>query len=182
MKRVQRKRTRGWRMPPNTVYVGRPTKWGNPWHLEGERNRAELLRFYRTYLKEKLSHDPHFLDELKGKDLACWCPLVDKEGKPLPCHADILIEFITQEQIIASHCSETTRATLIASLPIAPKGGDYFGALREVQNKIKGVPDQLCWRCRQNINSSCKAYLCSDSDEEYEYRKNTLPLCELASS
>ena len=29
--RVQRKRTKGWRMPANTVYVGRPTKWGNPY-------------------------------------------------------------------------------------------------------------------------------------------------------
>ena len=28
--RIQRKRTKGWRMPPNTVYVGRPTIWGNP--------------------------------------------------------------------------------------------------------------------------------------------------------
>lgn len=32
--RVQRKRTKGWRMPENTVYVGRPTKWGNPWKVE----------------------------------------------------------------------------------------------------------------------------------------------------
>jgi len=30
-KRIQRKRTKGWRMPPNTIYVGRPTKWGNPY-------------------------------------------------------------------------------------------------------------------------------------------------------
>lgn len=29
--RIQRKRTKGWRMPPNTVYVGRPTVFGNPW-------------------------------------------------------------------------------------------------------------------------------------------------------
>ncbi len=33
-KRIQRKRSKGWRMPPNTVYVGRPTKWGNPWKPE----------------------------------------------------------------------------------------------------------------------------------------------------
>lgn len=29
--RVQRKRTKGWRMPANTIYVGRPTHWGNHW-------------------------------------------------------------------------------------------------------------------------------------------------------
>lgn len=32
-KRIQRKRTKGWRMPPNTIYVGRPSRWGNPWEI-----------------------------------------------------------------------------------------------------------------------------------------------------
>ena len=34
MKRLQRRRTKGWRMPPNAVYVGRPSVWGNPWPVE----------------------------------------------------------------------------------------------------------------------------------------------------
>lgn len=34
--RVQRKRTKGWRMPEGAVYVGRPTKWGNPFPLDGD--------------------------------------------------------------------------------------------------------------------------------------------------
>jgi hypothetical protein len=32
-KRIQRRRTKGWRMPEGAVYVGRPTKWGNPWRI-----------------------------------------------------------------------------------------------------------------------------------------------------
>ena len=36
MKRIQRKRTKGWRMPDNAVYVGRPSKWGNPLKLVGD--------------------------------------------------------------------------------------------------------------------------------------------------
>jgi hypothetical protein len=36
MKRIQRKRTKGWKMPKNTVYVGRPSKWGNPFILQGD--------------------------------------------------------------------------------------------------------------------------------------------------
>jgi hypothetical protein len=32
-KRIQRKRTKGWRMPEGAVYVGRPTKWGNPFDV-----------------------------------------------------------------------------------------------------------------------------------------------------
>ena len=34
LKRIQRKRVKGWKMPENTVYVGRPTKWGNPFRVE----------------------------------------------------------------------------------------------------------------------------------------------------
>jgi len=40
-KRIQRKRTRGWRMPDGAVYVGRPTKWGNPYRFDGD--MAEIV-------------------------------------------------------------------------------------------------------------------------------------------
>ena len=32
-KRIQRQRTKGWRMPEGAVYVGRPSRWGNPFRL-----------------------------------------------------------------------------------------------------------------------------------------------------
>lgn len=97
--RIQRQRTKGWRMPPNTVYVGRPTKWGNPFRLGQPgpddcmvcANRQEAVDNYRS---ELLLFDGGFLgiieedvvDELRGKNLACWCPLDQ------PCHADVLLE------------------------------------------------------------------------------------------
>lgn len=94
MKRIQRKRTRGWRMPPNTVYVGRPSKFGNPFKI-GEygniRSREEAIRAYETYVERLLIAHSDFLDELKGKDLACWCPL-DK-----PCHVDVLLKLLSEE-------------------------------------------------------------------------------------
>lgn len=90
-KRVQRKRTRGWRMPPNTVYVGRPSKWGNPFRRGIDGNIDRVLFLYKIHLEQKLKQNPHFLDPLRGKDLACWCPL----GKP--CHADILLKFLEAE-------------------------------------------------------------------------------------
>lgn len=79
-------------MPPNTVYVGRPTKWGNPFKMKDDnlRERGRVLRLYRIWLINELRKDPKFLALLKGKDLACWCPL-DKL-----CHADILIKFLEQ--------------------------------------------------------------------------------------
>jgi hypothetical protein len=88
MKRIQRKRTKGYRMPRNAVYVGRPTRWGNPFVLVDEKDRKAVLRRYEKWLKKMLKKDPHFLDPLKGKDLACFCSL-DKE-----CHADILLRFL----------------------------------------------------------------------------------------
>ena len=86
MKRIQRRRTRGWRMPINTIYVGRPTRWGNPFRGD----RAIVVEKYRSWLRLKIDADPKFLDTLRGKDLACWCPLDQ------PCHADVILEFLKE--------------------------------------------------------------------------------------
>lgn len=100
-KRIQRRRTKGWRMPPGAVYVGRPLKWGNPvvigsqYGIPGHKRYlrkyvtvtpALAAAIYRVWIKDKLLDDPGFLAPLRGKDLACWCKLDD------PCHADILLE------------------------------------------------------------------------------------------
>jgi len=92
MKRIQRKRSKGWRMPSNAVYVGRPTKFGNPFAVTFFRSREEAVAEYRSWLERVMKKAPSFLDELKGKDLACWCPL-DKA-----CHADVILEMLEEKQ------------------------------------------------------------------------------------
>lgn len=88
--RIQRKRTKGWRMPENTVYVGRPSKWGNPFTYNGHKLKGFAVEWYAKILVEAYSKIPFITQnlqkELKGKNLACWCPL-DK-----PCHADVLLK------------------------------------------------------------------------------------------
>lgn len=93
-KRIQRKRTKGWRMPDGAIYVGRPSIYGNPWSLTdyGEYS-INLFRRWLTgqmrltgELRRSRERLLEGLDALRGKDLACWCP----EGSP--CHADILLE------------------------------------------------------------------------------------------
>ena len=96
-KRIQRKRTKGWRMPPNTVYVGRPSRWGN-WHIVGKaydarpvpRTPAEAVANFRADCEYWQEESPcEFADgiaPLRGKDLCCYCPLDQ------PCHADVLLE------------------------------------------------------------------------------------------
>lgn len=111
--RIQRKRTKGWRMPEGAVYVGRPTKWGNPygvthcdavhiprrhWHvhhvdclrwLETTSDKRSAIGYavdrYRESLGDWFSRHT-IRDELAGRDLVCWCPLDQ------PCHADVLLE------------------------------------------------------------------------------------------
>lgn len=95
-RRIQRKRTRGWRMPEGAVYVGRQTKWGNPYRPgDGLCSTADdAVEFYRQWIEtgENYVNDdppPDIADirrELRGRNLACWCAL----GQP--CHADVLLE------------------------------------------------------------------------------------------
>lgn len=101
--RIQRKRTKGWRMPDNTVYVGRPGLWrnmfpiGKPDEINGQltaKNRQEAVNYFRDFISgktvygkfNKKAYAEIVRHELKGKNLACWCPLNE------PCHADVLIE------------------------------------------------------------------------------------------
>jgi hypothetical protein len=85
--RVQRKRIKGWRMPENTVYVGRPTKYGNPFYVScacTDQFREKQIEQYKQSMSTMLKED--IVKELKGKNLACFCP-IDKA-----CHADVLLE------------------------------------------------------------------------------------------
>ena len=89
--RVQRKRTKNWRMPENTIYVGRPSRYGNPYQskLYENADNTWLTEMFREYTKRDWIGNTFckmVKDELKGKNLACWCSLDQ------PCHADVLLE------------------------------------------------------------------------------------------
>lgn len=94
-------------MPENTVKVDRSTKYGNPFtpsmicvspsrvHKQGEPiGQAGAVKAFRTLMQTNLQREPkatrEILDELRGKNLACWC----KAGEP--CHADVLLELANQ--------------------------------------------------------------------------------------
>ncbi len=101
--RIQRRRSKGWRMPDGAIYVGRPSKWGNPYRITSARMvvdpwghehycedgaaRAVAVRLYREDVwYGRAPFDELDPAELVGKDLVCWCP-IDQ-----PCHADVLLE------------------------------------------------------------------------------------------
>lgn len=70
--------------PEGSVYIARPSKWGNPFKVGHHGNRLEVIEKYRQYILRRpdLLRD---LKELRGKVLACWC-------RPLACHGDVLAE------------------------------------------------------------------------------------------
>ena len=72
-------------MPPGAVYVGRPTKWGNPFTI-GRYGVFSAVGAYAAKIKNDRLLFNAARRELRGKDLACFCPLDQ------PCHADVLLE------------------------------------------------------------------------------------------
>lgn len=83
--RIQRQRIKGWRMPPNTVSVTRPGRYGNPYRVGPDGTAQECVDKFRANMPEFAKEA--YRNELRGKNLACFCPLDQ------PCHADVLLEF-----------------------------------------------------------------------------------------
>jgi Domain of unknown function (DUF4326) len=86
-RRVQLRRTKGWRKPPDAVVISRPSKWGNPYRVS-EHGLAKALALYRRHLTEHPELVEAARNELAGKLLACWC------APEQPCHGDILLEVV----------------------------------------------------------------------------------------
>ena len=89
-RRIRLSRAKGFRLPKNAVVVSRPSVWGNPFKV-GEKmlDGSVLTREKAVELYEQWVRDggwPRVIRRrLRGKDLACWCPLDE------PCHADVLL-------------------------------------------------------------------------------------------
>lgn len=87
--------------PTTSVYVGRPSPWGNPFVIGPDGDRDRVIARYREYLLASPALLAR-LGELRGKDLICWC-------SPQACHADVLIELANAtETTEAAENTETT--------------------------------------------------------------------------
>ena len=74
---------------PYDVYIGRPSKWGNPFIIGKDGTREEVIDKYEAYIMDR----PDLIEalpELQGKVLGCWC-------KPKACHGDVLVRMIENE-------------------------------------------------------------------------------------
>lgn len=86
------------------VYIGRPSKWGNPFEIGRDGTRLEVLQKYRKWIVEQ-EELMNSLWELEGKTLGCFC-------YPQACHGDILIELINEKNnvrlCVCSQCNDET--------------------------------------------------------------------------
>jgi len=106
-KRIQLKRTKGWRKPKDAAVVARPSRFGNPYIVGVHGDAQRCVDLYRAamtglHINNKPPHPPvigviqaqdnllTYGHELRGKDLACWCALDQ------PCHADVLLEIVNE--------------------------------------------------------------------------------------
>lgn len=73
---------------PYDVYIGRPSKWGNPFEIGKDGTREEVIQKYMEWIltQENLMAA---LPELSGCVLGCWC-------SPKPCHGDVLAYLVSK--------------------------------------------------------------------------------------
>lgn len=119
-RRIQRRRTKGWRAPVGARYVGRPTKYANPFNwttypkwftdacgepldepirISDAQRRLHAATDFRAAMLYDLNYGgitgyptpAEIRADLAGQDLMCWCPLTDEHGAPVLCHADVLL-------------------------------------------------------------------------------------------
>ena len=77
-------------LPKGSVYVGRPTKYGNPFAMKTPQERDSVVQKFKDWIYAQPELLQQVRTELKGKDLVCWCA-------PKACHADVLLEIANSE-------------------------------------------------------------------------------------
>jgi hypothetical protein len=75
---------------PFDIYIGRPSKWGNPFKIGRDGSREEVIHKYKDMITANVQLLKQIPVELKGKSLGCWC-------KPYPCHGDVLAELADKD-------------------------------------------------------------------------------------
>lgn len=77
------------KIPKNAIYIGRGSKWGNPYHIGKDGTREEVIEKYKWYLIKQIKNGNVTIEELADMydvDMVCFC-------KPLPCHGDVIQDF-----------------------------------------------------------------------------------------
>jgi len=188
----------------NQIYVGRPSKWGNPFEIGKDGTREQVIAMFRDYiLSSDLMKDLH---ELRGKDLVCWC-------HPLACHADVLMELANSKELCGtpstttsmngsqglSNDSDPTRMPqlpYLSSTKVTQKKGSLSGstsskvivdaastsAIAEWNgHKHEQIPKTDRWLYLVQYTAGAEGWNCTETDAMIMYSRNySWKVCEQA--
>lgn len=146
------------------VYIGRPSKWGNPFIIGRDGTRDEVVAKYEAwiYTQPQLLADLH---ELRGKVLGCWCA-------PLACHGDVLARLANQPMEITM----STAAQLLGGDDPPEKIEDLYSEaveqLRVARNALE-APDDLSEEEMSYVIHDCNLIIDSYDKWYAEYAKDT---------
>jgi len=124
---IQRKRTKDWRMPEGTIYIGRPSHWANPYKISEQMTAAQSVKRYQAFIQSSLDLGSISLEPLRGKDLACWCG--DWEpGKPeIDCHGVVLLKMANKVE----YSSDFGESLRILAQQLGEDGQVFIGNTQE---------------------------------------------------
>ena len=133
-KRLQMSRAKGWSKPSDAVYVGRPTRWGNPFRVGMSlcETIEDTVTAFRAVAADGGIAD---IEYLRGKDLLCWC----RPGAP--CHADVLLELANASSRVGPPAIPTHAAAPDVGWPRDPHGAGVSHVVRREPSGI-GMTDE----------------------------------------
>lgn len=138
------------------VYIGRGTKWGNPFEIGKDGNREEVIALYKQYAKNNPAIY-NSLEELRGKILGCSC-------KPQPCHGDVLMEMLKYKKLIIGLDQSYTRTGISIAID---------GKLR----KVTSIPFKGC-RNKSDKRIMLRSILQRVIDSNQQKATEVIIICE----
>lgn len=97
------------RTTPCQVFIGRPSKFGNPFKIGRDGNREQVIKKFKKYFCQRLKNDPAFKKSVQNlidvETIGCYCA-------PEPCHGDIIRDYLYSVKHAGSHACPVCQATM----------------------------------------------------------------------
>ena len=125
------------------IYIGRGSKWGNPFRIGADGDRATVIAKHARWLRDQ-HHLLRARDELRGKDLLGFCA-------PVPCHGDLLLRLANATRLVALDGVTAARRRTSAQAGHWIPGPPIRG--RRLRLRGRGGPGSAVtgWRSRERL-------------------------------
>lgn len=136
-------------MPPHAIFVGRPSKYGNPFCIGNDGTRDDVIRKFKDMVVSDANMIRSIIYDLRGKDLVCFC-------SPLRCHADILLK-IANARLRVLVCGGRSYTDTETVNKVMDRFHAIFGDMEIACGKARGA-DTLAERWALKHNIKCSLY------------------------